>query len=731
MSNIKNNNFNKLDLRVSKSEYWDLLISKEKDPSISLDGSTFYNDTLIANIELNENECVDGNTLRSISTWGDAINTGVELDNIGFTGIDNGYILFDNNTITSDEFHNLVTGSSLNIASGDTRLFLTQISGNTGNYVYPLSIDTNSETRYLNLNGGFYQGFFKSNCNYSVLPDVFNNEINFEFILKPNASTPILPNTLNEKYSNNKGFFFYLGARSENKFWYEYLKKDVSSYPIFKTGETTPLSSSDNLNTNDGFNVNSQNIFDIKTDNKYLLFNRTSYGLTTRSFDPTKEYYITGETNENINLYQYMDRTSTGYTTSTRDQIPGSKKEYNVSDDIINNAIGFRIKDDGSIGYRILNETCTGYTINEEYSRINMIISDTKSFITIRIIMNKKNIFKILFYVNGKLIFISKELTGLLFKELNDRDEKQEGVPYNLSLGGGSQGLCDMIGFDDNYDTQYLLPIEQYFAGTFIGNIYKFRVYYGKTDYSKILNNYIYDLNNIPNESPYIQPTVLFWTSGDTDYSNNTAIMNKREIGDILTHIHSNIVLNYLSSSLIGYNLFYYTNSGDKIQIGTTFSVDPSGGLIPVYDFYNANIAMSGLTSLKFSIEVIDTESSVEKYETIMFDNMIFYGTRINSIPMLSNDIRELNSKKFNTETNELIINTGISNKSFIIAIPGNRMIESVIDMNIGFDISQSFINIPMFVEDAGGKLTAYNVYEMVISIPYSTNHEFKIKLTN
>lgn len=729
MSNIKNNNFNKLDLRVSKSEYWDLLISKEKDPSITLDGSTFYNDTLIANIELNENECIDGNALRSISTWSDAVNTGVELNNIGFTGIDNGYILFDNNTITSDEFNNLVTGSSLNISSGDTRLFLTQISGNTGNYVYPLSIDTNSETRYLNLNGGFYQGFFKSNCNYSVLPDVFNNEINFEFVLKPNTFSPILPNTLNEKYSNNKGFFFYLGARAENKFWYEYLKKDISDYPIFKTGETTPLSSSDNLNTDDGFNVSSQNIFDIKTDNKYLLFNRTSYGLTTRNFDSTKEYYITGETNENINLYQYMDRTSTGYTTSTRDQIPGSKKEYNVSDDIINNAIGFRIKDDGSIGYRILNETCTGYTINEEYSRINMIISDAKSFITIRIIMNKKNIFKILFYVNGKLIFISKELTGLLFKELNDRSEKQDCVPYNLSLGGGSQGLCDMIGFDDNYNTQYLLPIEQYFAGTFIGNIYKFRVYYGKTDYSKILNNYIYDLNTMPSDLFYVPPTVLFWTSGDTYYNN--AIMNKREIGDILTHIHSNITLNYVYSSLSGYNLFYYPNSGDKIQIGTTFNIDPAGGLIPVYDFYDSNIAMSGLTSLKFSIEVIDAQSSVEKYETITFDNMIFYGPRMDNTPLTSNDVRGLHNKSFNNETNELIINTGESAKTFIVAIPGNREIESAIDEDVCFDITLAFIKTQMLIEDAGSKLTPYNVYEMTIAVPYSKNHELKIKLTN
>ena len=88
---------------------------------------------------------------------------------------------------------------------------------------------------------------------------------------------------------------------------------------------------------------------------------------------------------------------------------------------------------------------------------------------------------------------LSKTLNNLFLKELNDRPEKQEGVSYNISIGGGSQGLCDMIGFNNNYNTQYLLPIEKYFAGSLIGDIYKFRIYYGKTDYSKILNNYIYD----------------------------------------------------------------------------------------------------------------------------------------------------------------------------------------------------------------------------------------------
>ena len=81
----------------------------------------------------------------------------------------------------------------------------------------------------------------------------------------------------------------------------------------------------------------------------------------------------------------------------------------------------------------------------------------------------------------------------LIFRTLNEREEKQEDVAYNISLGGGTQGLSDMIGFNNDYSTQYLLPLEQYFGGSFIGSISKFRVFDGKYDYSKIKNNYEFE----------------------------------------------------------------------------------------------------------------------------------------------------------------------------------------------------------------------------------------------
>ena len=48
---------------------------------------------------------------------------------------------------------------------------------------------------------------------------------------------------------------------------------------------------------------------------------------------------------------------------------------------------------------------------------------------------------QIFIYVNGYLKLISKELPELNLKPLNDTQERQEGIPFNISIGGGTQGV--------------------------------------------------------------------------------------------------------------------------------------------------------------------------------------------------------------------------------------------------------------------------------------------------
>ena len=74
------------------------------------------------------------------------------------------------------------------------------------------------------------------------------------------------------------------------------------------------------------------------------------------------------------------------------------------------------------------------------------------------------------------------------FYQLDEIKEKQETVPYNISLGGGSLGLLESILPDYVSDRKYILPIERDFCGSFIGDIKSFKMYGGLINYSSITN---------------------------------------------------------------------------------------------------------------------------------------------------------------------------------------------------------------------------------------------------
>ncbi|MCF0124717.1 MAG: hypothetical protein HUJ68_02995, partial [Clostridia bacterium] len=107
-------------------------------------------------------------------------------------------------------------------------------------------------------------------------------------------------------------------------------------------------------------------------------------------------------------------------------------------------------------------------------------------------------------YLNGKSILTSTKNIGYIeFRCLNEIDNRQVGVPYNISIGGGSLGLRNFYvsekinedGTEDVYN--YILPIEKYFSGTFIGEIFAFSV-----------TNNIYPYNIIKSNAEYMIPII-------------------------------------------------------------------------------------------------------------------------------------------------------------------------------------------------------------------------------
>lgn len=523
-------------LILSKKNIWDFVLYKNDSQK-----NNSKNGSLICDIDLNDKNCIlDENTLSSKKEyiWDEGINNDAILKNIGLTAIDNGFINYRKDKISNKEFIDILTKSVWSGNDNDLRLKLYPVYSNTRTYSLPYEI-VDDEEKYLKLNGGFFQGFFKSNnTNYQVLPDKIDSSIELFFKLRPMDYEEKF-NSLNCINKDNEGIFFYIGTRSENKFIQTY-NCDLSEYEIrevendyqflcdsFYDGYTKEEKNNDIIYSDDGYfsddsymsndekeitsyfddkqyvenditptsvEIKDENdisleidgYYEIKTDNKFLFFNNTEDGFNTETWDESNEVILTGFKKKKLpNLYLLLNNSENGYTTDTVNKYyESNKEEYNVTKDIINNAFALKINNDGSVGYRYLVGACNEqkYDIIEEKSLPNII--KRCEWNNVKIVIekitynntneNNKMIIKI--YVDDKLKFISKELPLLNLRSLDELEHRQEGVAYNISLGGGTMGLCDSIWLDYYKPFKYILPLEKYFSGTFNGDIQTFKI---------------------------------------------------------------------------------------------------------------------------------------------------------------------------------------------------------------------------------------------------------------
>jgi len=595
MGNIKNFNFNKLDLKLSNSDYWDFFLGTDERglaPSEGLaEGECFVVWYDFNNPSIYPNSATTASTIYSLVTWNDAVNTGYTFNTIGLTGIDNGLITFEKDPLdpTNQALMSALTGTTLVVPSGDTRLTLNLVTGTTGQFIYPTQhiISTGITGDYRQFCGGFYQGYYKlDGSTYEVLPTRINQAWSAEFWLNPqDICEPTTGTTLNDVYPDNKGFFFYMGTRAENKFWNQFYGNDTgcTSACTVSTACTgtvstfcTVLKESDiTLVGEYGFAIPlipPQVEIELVT-NPFLIYGRAFDNRAGKLTGETGSMILSGITNTSNSSDICCDLSSTdglgSQTVCSYDgngiavaktkelsnlptnpflvygraygnysgcscsaccgpndglgnetvcsfnrTVPQTEINYNL--DIIDNALGFRITDDGRIGYRMLTVTGTCYTadtgerlyhsgttIQEEYSQSGMVSSNVWSYIVIRyvtdykegcdLIASKQRKGRLMFYVNAKLKFVVEEFPEFMAKRLDEHRLKQVGVPFNFSLGGGSQGLVESQTFDGLDMDDRGLPIEENFAGTFIGGISQFKFNICDLDYGNIQHNYLLD----------------------------------------------------------------------------------------------------------------------------------------------------------------------------------------------------------------------------------------------
>ena len=250
--------------------------------------------------------------------------------------------------------------------------------------------------------------------------------------------------------------------------------------------------------TDNGFNLAEANWYYFYTDNKYMMFDRTKSGKTIKNWVEGTEYMYCGRKNNfKGNLFILMNRTKTGYTVHDIDLVRNKDANYyDPYKDLYNNALAFRITDKGEIGYRLLTIDCNKEERDktlmvEGYSFENVIPDCEWVTVNIRMSFLGGDKMKLMFYVNGNLKYVSKELPRINLRALHDElYEKQEGVPYNISIGGGTQGLAETIQYNYMLNPTRVYPLEKYFAGTFIGYMRSFKIYNCFMEQITIENNF-------------------------------------------------------------------------------------------------------------------------------------------------------------------------------------------------------------------------------------------------
>jgi hypothetical protein len=109
-----------------------------------------------------------------------------------------------------------------------------------------------------------------------------------------------------------------------------------------------------------------------------------------------------------------------------------------------------------------------------------------------------------------------------------------------------------------------------------------------------------------------------------------------------------------------------------------------------------------------------------------------FFGPA-SAFPTDSAEVRSLGSNRFSNSGNTFILNTGSTERRFVIAVPDGRTIASVIDLDaLNQVITSQYVDRGTVTVQLPGVTTqSYRIFAMEQAIPYSTSHRHSVILNN
>jgi len=505
-----------------------------------------------------------------------------------------------------------------------------RFSGNTKETVYNIVTKTgNTIGVYNQLYGGFYQGFFKLfGYDYETFPNRTNEGWTVEMLLRARQEDQYIPTsaqtTLNLTYPKNENTFFYFGSRAENKFYHHasgspasdsgytrvtsVLEGCLQTCACSNTGVTNsrcvevyePLvyTAQHNTTCDCGCNATTQ----VPNNDKDPLYDSMSNSFSLRlSGDPANPKVCV----KVLTFTGGCVTTGTCATTGITYQTGYTITEYCSSNTIFNYCSTdnpLYLNKEHWFLIDCVWERNTYYDTCDLYYRGGLgLISDTEyvdslsnnSILLIQppithegsapaeqveivnlnerwLIEREDRLGVLKIYVNGRLFYVINGFEEIIPRALNTEKEKQLGVPFNISWGGGTQGLRESLTFTgcptsltgltyiqdpEVMPNQTLsgtslsalttnILIEPTFGGSFDGAISQFRMYTEPLSYPEVIHNF--DILKNP---------FLLFDYGCPDCSD--------VIIEDIVGTQSGTTLSFTSTNLSAYtfDLYYYVDS--------------------------------------------------------------------------------------------------------------------------------------------------------------------------
>jgi surface protein len=564
--------------------------------TICQSGSCTFDDNVIVSENYWNPEDIDPNFCPKVT----------DLCDVGLTGIDNGLV-----KKMSGETIQITTGLYTNNTDKysrykyDRRMKLHPITGftttqnrlwNDNSYSYDLNYATDGGDvgYFARLDGGFFQGFYKiPGYDYQIFPQRVPLGWTAEFMLRYRwtGDTSV---GLNNRYPNNKGTFFYMGSRAENKF-YHYADgepKQDSGYTRVTSGltcmhtcgcassantssdclEVYQISGGTSKNCSCGCSCECQ--VNAQYPEKDPLYDGVSNGLSIRLSGDTgnprvciKTYRITGgcETSGTcLTGLTYTTGTSVTEWCSTRGIFDECKNTtyINVEHWVQIDAVFQRnqwldtcdLYEKGGLGL-LVDTIYTATPANNSVSLIEPPLTHelpydpaTTEIVTFNDNWTEEKKYRLgtlKIFVNGKLFMVAENFEEIIPRLLDVQKEKQIGVGYNISIGGGTQGLKDNLTFSggcpetiseityqqdpecltthDLDNTIYSgltthIKLEEYFGGSLIGDVSAFRMYVEPLNASQVKHNFRILKNRYTLLNPECPDCTIIIPNDDLEY---------------------------------------------------------------------------------------------------------------------------------------------------------------------------------------------------------------------